>query len=145
MSSAAVILVCHAEAVTSSRGALMSWAQRTIWMALAMRTAASQRRRSRGGAQNIAPIATTTASSDAVTAADNSFLANINKSSYWSSCWVQGLLGELPCVSGALGAGPRLKSIAAEADFPASVDAPTDLLIEPATTRLTKRRNWPET
>jgi hypothetical protein len=98
-----------------------------------MRTAASQSRRSRGGAQNIAPIATTTASSDAVTAADNSFLANINKSSYWSSGLVQGLLGELPCVSGTLGAGPRLKSIVAEADFLASVDAPTVLLIEPAT------------
>lgn len=46
---------------------------------------------------------------------------------------VQGLLGELPCVSGTLGAGPRLKSIVAEADFLASVDAPTVLLIEPAT------------
>src|SRR4029079_19433903 len=101
---------------------LMNWAQRTIWMALAMRTAASQSRRSRGGAQNIAPIATTTASSDAVTAADNSFLANINKSSYWSSGLVQGLLGELPCVSGSLRAWRGRTANDPEADFPALDD-----------------------
>src|SRR5262245_33463709 len=120
----------------------MSRAQRTIWMALAMRTAASQSRRSRGGAQNIAPIATTIASSGVVIAADHSLLANISKSSYWSSGLVQGLLVELLCVSGTLGAGRRLKSIVAEADFSASVDAPTVLLIEPATD---ERRNRPET
>jgi hypothetical protein len=54
-------------------------------MPLATSTVASQSRSSRGGAQNMAPMATMMASSGVVTAADSSFFTNISKSSYSNS------------------------------------------------------------
>ncbi len=54
-------------------------------MPLDTNTVPSQSRSSRGGAQNIAPMATMTASSGVVTAADSSLRTNINRSSYSNS------------------------------------------------------------
>ena len=54
-------------------------------MPLDTNTAQSQSRSARGGAQNMAPMATMTASSGVVTAADSSFFTNIIRSSYSNS------------------------------------------------------------
>ncbi len=54
-------------------------------MPLATNTVASHSSSSRGGAQNMAPMATMMARSGVVTAADSSFLTNIIRSSYSNS------------------------------------------------------------
>ena len=80
-----MILARHIGVVASSRGALMNCRHRLIKMPLATNTVPSQISSSRGGAQNMAPMATMMASSGVVTAADSSFRTNIRSSSYSNS------------------------------------------------------------